>query len=143
MDDGARVLMLSYPNNPTGAVLAKDTMQQVVEYAVAHDQLIISDEVYAELNYHGEHVSAAAVPGAREHVLLVGGFSKAWAMTGWRLGFAGRPGGDHRGHDEAARLHRHVPADHGPRGRGGGLAPAATRTCGPCSGSTTSAAAWW
>ncbi len=83
--------MLSYPNNPTGAVLSKETMQAVVEYAAAHDQLVISDEVYAELNYHGEHVSAAAVPGAREHVLLVGGFSKAWAMTGWRLGFAAGP----------------------------------------------------
>jgi len=91
VDDGARVLMLSYPNNPTGAVLAKETMERVVEYALARDQLIISDEIYAELNYHGDHVSAAAVPGAREHVLLVGGFSKAWAMTGWRLGFVAGP----------------------------------------------------
>ncbi len=91
VEDGARVIMLNYPNNPTGAVLSQEAADRIVEYAVAHDQVIISDEIYAELNYLGEHVSIAAAPGARERTVLVGGFSKAWAMTGWRLGFAAGP----------------------------------------------------
>jgi aminotransferase len=91
VDDGARAMLINYPNNPTGAVISPEGMQRVVDYAIAHDQLILSDEVYAELNYHGEHVSAAAVPGAWERTILIGGFSKAWAMTGWRLGFAAGP----------------------------------------------------
>ena len=91
VDDGARAMLINYPNNPTGAVISREAMQQVVDYACEHDQLIISDEIYAELTYGREHVSAAARPGARERTILIGGFSKAWAMTGWRLGFAAGP----------------------------------------------------
>jgi len=77
-DDGARALLINYPNNPTGATISREGMQRVVDYAVAHDQLVISDEVYAELTYGREHVSAAAMPGARDRTILVSGFSKAW-----------------------------------------------------------------
>ncbi|MDH4179536.1 MAG: aminotransferase class I/II-fold pyridoxal phosphate-dependent enzyme [Armatimonadota bacterium] len=87
-DGGARALLISYPNNPTGAILSRADMESVVGYAQERDLLIISDEVYAELTYDGPHVSAAAVPGGKERTILIGGFSKAWAMTGWRLGFA-------------------------------------------------------
>jgi aminotransferase len=87
-DSGARALLISYPNNPTGAVLSRADMESVVGYAQERDLLIISDEIYAELTYNGTHVSAAAVPGGKERTILIGGFSKAWAMTGWRLGFA-------------------------------------------------------
>jgi aminotransferase len=66
-------------------------MEALVEFAVQRDLLLISDEVYAELTYDGEHCSAASLPGAGERTILVGGFSKAWAMTGWRLGFAAGP----------------------------------------------------
>jgi aminotransferase len=90
-DDGARAMLINYPNNPTGAVLPREGMGRVVEYAEAHDLLILSDEIYAELTYTGEHTSAASIAGAWERTILIGGFSKAWAMTGWRLGFAAGP----------------------------------------------------
>jgi aminotransferase len=90
-DDSTTVLLVSYPNNPTGATMSAAAMEALVRYAAARDLLIISDEVYADLTYSGPHVSAAAAPGGRERTLLVGGFSKAWAMTGWRLGFAAGP----------------------------------------------------
>ncbi|UCC68912.1 MAG: aminotransferase class I/II-fold pyridoxal phosphate-dependent enzyme [Armatimonadota bacterium] len=87
-DGEARALLISYPNNPTGAILSRADMESLVGYAQEHDLLVISDEIYAELTYDGPHVSAAAVPGGKERTILIGGFSKAWAMTGWRLGFA-------------------------------------------------------
>jgi aminotransferase len=87
-DGGARVVLTSYPSNPTGATLRRADVESVVAYAQERDLLILSDEIYAELTYDGEHTSFAAVPGGRERTILVGGFSKAWAMTGWRLGFA-------------------------------------------------------
>jgi aminotransferase len=90
-DERTSVLLISYPTNPTGAVMPQAGMEALVSYAAERDLLVISDEVYAELTYNGEHVSAAAVPGGRERTILVGGFSKAWAMTGWRLGFAAGP----------------------------------------------------
>ena len=90
-DDGARVLLISYPNNPTGGIMPREGMEALMRFAAESDLLVISDEVYAELTYDGEHASAASVPGGRERTILVGGFSKAWAMTGWRLGFAAGP----------------------------------------------------
>ncbi len=90
-DETTRVLLISYPSNPTGAVMPRAGMEALVEFAAARDLLVISDEIYAELTYNGPHSSAAAAPGARERTILVGGFSKAWAMTGWRLGFAAGP----------------------------------------------------
>jgi len=90
-DKRTRVLLISYPSNPTGAVMPRPGMEGLIEFAGEKDLLVISDEVYAELTYNGRHVSAAAVPGGKERTILVGGFSKAWAMTGWRLGFAAGP----------------------------------------------------
>jgi aminotransferase len=91
-DDGsARAMLFCYPNNPTGATMTRGGLESLVRYAQERDLLIIADEVYAELTYDGEHVSVASIPGATERTLLLGGFSKAWAMTGWRLGFAAGP----------------------------------------------------
>jgi len=87
----ARAIVICYPNNPTGAVMDRQALEAVVRWAEQRDLLIISDEVYAELRYDGDHVSVATMPGARDRTILVGGFSKAWAMTGWRLGFAAGP----------------------------------------------------
>jgi aminotransferase len=88
---GARALLLCYPNNPTGAVMGGAEAEAVAAWAAERDLLMVADEVYAELHYNGDHVSMASLPGARERTLLLGGFSKAWAMTGWRLGFAAGP----------------------------------------------------
>ena len=90
-DGGTRAIVVSYPNNPTGATIDEEGALALVEFARERDLLILSDEVYAELTYNGEHVSIAAQPGAQERTILIGGFSKAWAMTGWRLGFAAGP----------------------------------------------------
>jgi aminotransferase len=90
-DDGVRAVIVSYPNNPTGATIDDAGAIALVEFAGERDLLIISDEVYGELTYNGDHVSVAAQPGARDRAILIGGFSKAWAMTGWRLGFAAGP----------------------------------------------------
>ncbi len=90
-DDSTRLLLISYPSNPTGAAMPRPGMEALLRFARERDLLVISDEIYAELTYDGQHVSAASVPGGRERTILVGGFSKAWAMTGWRLGFAAGP----------------------------------------------------
>ena len=90
-DEGTRAMVVSYPSNPTGATIDPAGAIALAEFARGRDLLMISDEVYAELTYNGEHVSVAAQTGARERTILVGGFSKAWAMTGWRLGFAAGP----------------------------------------------------
>ncbi len=90
-DDNTRAMVVSYPSNPTGATIDPAGAIALMEFAEKRDLLVISDEVYAELTYNGEHVSIAAQPGARDRTVLVGGFSKAWAMTGWRLGFAAGP----------------------------------------------------
>ncbi len=90
-DDRARALLMCYPNNPTGAVMDREALEGVMRWAEQNDLIVIADEIYAELHYDGGHVSAAALPGARDRTVLIGGFSKAWAMTGWRLGFAAGP----------------------------------------------------
>ncbi len=89
--DRPRALLMCYPNNPTGAVMGREDLESVVRWAAEKDLVLIADEIYAELHYDGGHVSAAAIPGARDRTILIGGFSKAWAMTGWRLGFAAGP----------------------------------------------------
>ncbi len=90
-DESTRVLLVSYPSNPTGAIMPRAGMEALVTFAAERDLLLISDEVYGELTYDGEHCSAGSIPGPKERTVLVGGFSKAWAMTGWRLGFAAGP----------------------------------------------------
>ena len=87
----SKVLLLSYPNNPTGAVMTAQELQAVAEVVEKHDLLVIADEIYSELTYDGEHVSFASLPGMRERTVLVNGFSKSFAMTGWRIGYAVAP----------------------------------------------------
>ena len=84
----ADVLVLCYPNNPTGAVMTESEVQAVAEFCVDHDIDVIADEIYAALTYEGEHTSIATMPGMRERTIVINGFSKAYAMTGLRLGYA-------------------------------------------------------
>jgi aminotransferase len=83
-----KVLLVCYPNNPTGGVLSLEVARELAELAVAHNILVVSDEVYAHLTYVGEHLCLATLPGMRERTVLLNGLSKAYAMTGWRLGYA-------------------------------------------------------
>ena len=87
-----KLLVLPYPNNPTGAVLGREELEGLAQVLRRHpDIFILSDEIYAELTYTGKHVSIASLPGMRERTVVVNGFSKAYAMTGWRLGYAAAP----------------------------------------------------
>lgn len=83
-----RAVLINYPNNPTGAVLDRERMVEIAAVAAKHDLIVISDEIYDRLVYHGEHVSFSSLPGMRDRTVIIGGFSKDYAMTGWRLGFA-------------------------------------------------------
>lgn len=83
-----RAIVLGYPNNPTGAVMDRDKLVEIARLAEAHDLLVISDEIYDRLVYGVEHVCFAALPGMRDRTILAGGLSKAYAMTGWRIGYA-------------------------------------------------------
>ncbi len=87
----SKAIFLSYPNNPTGAVMPRDEMLRIAALAQQHDLLVISDEAYDRLVYGVEHVCVASLPGMRERTLFIGGFSKAYAMTGWRIGFIAGP----------------------------------------------------
>lgn len=89
--DKSKVLILSYPNNPTGAVMRENELASLCETIIKHDLFVISDEIYSELTYNGEHVSIASFPGMRERTVVINGFSKSYAMTGWRLGYAMGP----------------------------------------------------
>ncbi|WP_049923322.1 aminotransferase class I/II-fold pyridoxal phosphate-dependent enzyme [Halopiger djelfimassiliensis] len=84
----ADLLVLCYPNNPTGAIMRESDLEPVAEFAREHDLTVLSDEIYAELTYDGEHTSIATLPGMRERTIVFNGFSKAHAMTGLRLGYA-------------------------------------------------------
>ena len=84
-------LLLSYPNNPTGAVMSRERLLEIAYLAERHDLLVISDEIYDRLVYGAEHICFATLPGMRERTVLLGGFSKAFAMTGWRVGYAAAP----------------------------------------------------
>lgn len=83
-----KVLILPYPNNPTGAVMKRKDLEDIAEIVIKHDIIVISDEVYSELTYEGEHTCFAALPGMKDRTVLINGFSKAFAMTGWRIGYA-------------------------------------------------------
>ncbi|GAV25248.1 aromatic amino acid aminotransferase [Carboxydothermus islandicus] len=87
----SKILLLCYPNNPTGAVMTADDLAKLLPVIAEHDLLVISDEIYAELTYEGKHVSIASFPGMKERTVILNGFSKAFAMTGWRLGYAAGP----------------------------------------------------
>ncbi|MBS6559262.1 MAG: aminotransferase class I/II-fold pyridoxal phosphate-dependent enzyme [Clostridiales bacterium] len=89
--DKTKVLILSYPNNPTGAIMTKEDLKSIAEVVVEKDLFVISDEIYAALTYGVEHTSIASFPGMKERTIVINGFSKAFAMTGWRLGYAMGP----------------------------------------------------
>ena len=86
-----KALILPYPNNPTGGIMTKELLEAILPVIEKHDLLVISDEIYAELTYGGRHVSIASLPGMKERTVLINGFSKAFAMTGWRIGFVCAP----------------------------------------------------
>jgi aminotransferase len=83
-----RAILIGYPSNPTGAVMPCEKLLAIAEVARRHNLIVISDEIYARLNYGMEHTCFASLPGIKEHTILLGGFSKAYAMTGWRIGYA-------------------------------------------------------
>jgi aminotransferase len=86
-----KVLMLNFPNNPTGAVMGRADLEDIAAFAREHDLIVITDEIYGELTYDTPHTSLVSLPGLRERTILLHGFSKAWAMTGFRLGYACGP----------------------------------------------------
>ncbi|MDE1547641.1 aminotransferase class I/II-fold pyridoxal phosphate-dependent enzyme [Jeotgalibaca caeni] len=86
-----KILMLSYPNNPTGAIMEQADLEAIAEVVKKHDLYVISDEIYSELSYGEDHISIASLPGMKERTILINGFSKSFAMTGWRLGYAAGP----------------------------------------------------
>ncbi len=89
--DKTKVLILPFPNNPTGAIMEESDLVNIAKVCVEKDIFVMSDEIYAELTYKGKHVSIASLPGMKERTILINGFSKAYAMTGWRLGYACGP----------------------------------------------------
>ena len=86
-----KVLVLPYPNNPTGAIMKQEHLKAIARVLRQRDIIVLSDEIYAELTFEGKHVSIASLPGMAERTVVVNGFSKAYAMTGWRLGYAAGP----------------------------------------------------
>ncbi len=86
-----KILVLPFPNNPTGAIMEREDLEAVARVVQAHDLYVISDEIYGELTYGKDHVSIASIPGMQERTILINGFSKSHAMTGWRLGYACGP----------------------------------------------------
>lgn len=89
--DRTKILVLPFPNNPTGAIMEKEDLEAVAQIVEEKDLFVISDEIYAELTYKKKHVTIASLPGMRERTVLINGFSKAYAMTGWRIGYACAP----------------------------------------------------
>lgn len=86
-----KILILPFPNNPTGAIMERKDLEAIAEVILKHDIYVMSDEIYSELTYKDKHVSIAELPGMQERTILINGFSKAYAMTGWRLGYACGP----------------------------------------------------
>lgn len=86
-----KLLVLPFPNNPTGAIMTKEDLEAIAEVCIEKDIFVVSDEIYSELTYGTQHVSVASIPGMRERTILINGFSKGHAMTGWRLGYACGP----------------------------------------------------
>lgn len=89
--DKTKILVFPFPNNPTGSIMTYDDIKELVDVIIEKDLYVISDEIYAELTYSGDHVSIASFPGMKERTVLINGFSKTYAMTGWRLGYACAP----------------------------------------------------
>ena len=89
--DKTKLLVLPFPNNPTGAIMEIEDLEAIAEVIIEKDIFVLSDEIYSELSYKGDHVSITTIPGMKERTILINGFSKAYAMTGWRLGYACGP----------------------------------------------------
>ena len=89
--DKTKILILPFPNNPTGSIMEKEELEKIAKVIIEKDLYILSDEIYAELTYKGKHVSITAIDGMKERTVLINGFSKSYAMTGWRLGYACAP----------------------------------------------------
>lgn len=83
-----KLLLIGYPNNPTGAIMPREELMKIAEFAKAHDLIVLSDEIYGDLTYDAEHVCFSSLPGMKERTVVFNGFSKAYAMTGWRIGYA-------------------------------------------------------
>lgn len=86
-----KILLINYPNNPTGAIMAKEHLERIAPIIIENDLLVISDEIYSELTYSGKHCSIGSLPNMRDRTLTINGFSKTFAMTGWRLGYVMGP----------------------------------------------------
>ena len=86
-----KILILPFPNNPTGAIMEKEDIEAIARVVIEHDLFVLTDEIYSELTYKEDHVSIASLPGMKERTVYINGFSKAFAMTGWRLGYACAP----------------------------------------------------
>ncbi|MBR6003997.1 MAG: aminotransferase class I/II-fold pyridoxal phosphate-dependent enzyme, partial [Lachnospiraceae bacterium] len=89
--ENTKLLVLPFPNNPTGAIMEEKDLIEIAKVCVEKDIFVLSDEIYSELSYKGDHVSIASLPGMKERTIVINGFSKAFAMTGWRLGYACGP----------------------------------------------------
>lgn len=89
--DKTKMVVMPFPNNPTGAIMTREELQIVADVIKEKDLFVLSDEIYSELSYQGNHVSIASIPGMRERTVVINGFSKSYAMTGWRLGYAAGP----------------------------------------------------
>ncbi len=89
--DKTKILILPFPNNPTGAIMEKEDLEQIAQIILEKDIFVITDEIYAELSYKGKHTSIISLPGMQERTVYINGFSKAYAMTGWRLGYVCAP----------------------------------------------------
>jgi aminotransferase len=87
----SKVLVMNYPNNPTGAVMQRNHLEEIADIIIDHDLLVISDEVYSELTYQGQHTAVASVDDLHERVITLNGFSKSYSMTGWRIGYLCAP----------------------------------------------------
>ena len=89
--DKTKILILPFPNNPTGAIMEWEDLEKIAKIVIEKDLFVLSDEIYSELTYTDRHVTIASLPGMKERTVLINGFSKAYAMTGWRLGYAAAP----------------------------------------------------
>ena len=100
-----KILLMNYPNNPTGAIMTKEDLEKIASVVIKHDLLVISDEIYSELTYVDKHFSIGALPNMRERTITINGFSKTFAMTGWRLGYVMGPKAII---DQVKKIHQYV-----------------------------------
>ena len=101
--DKTNILVMPFPNNPTGAIMTKEDLAPIVDIIIEKDLFVISDEIYSELTYGTDHVTIAEFPGMKDRTILINGFSKSYAMTGWRLGYAAAP---HRILEQMLKIHQ-------------------------------------